>query len=904
MDLVTLDFETAYGAKLKLGFKHQTTQQYLCDPRFEIIGVATKINNAPTIWGVGRQEAHLKAIDWGNSVLIAHNALFDASILSWHYGIKPKHICDTLSMARALHGVDAGGSLKALAARYNIGVKGDEVVHAENKFLRDFTAEELERYGDYCRNDVDLTYDLYWLLKNRVNRVERALIDMTVRMHSEPQFTLDRFVLDGHLRQIQLAKEEMLYVNKVTRDDLMSNDKFAALLRRLGVEPPMKDKKPTKRTPNPTGQTYAFAKVDEGFKALLEHPNPKVQNLCAARLGHKSTLEEKRTERFINILDECEALPAPLKYYGAMTGRWAATDKINLQNLPRGSMLKKAITVAEGYCIVGADLSNIELRVGLYFAGQMEKVNLLGSGADLYKDFAASVFDVAYDEVDEYQRFIGKTCVAHGTPVLCDSGWKPIQKVTINDKLWDGEEWVCHQGLQSNGYKETLNLCGSWLTPDHLVWSGTQWLESQSVVSDSCILSQVLDTGAANLPLQATYKAPEEALLPSSSSATVDAQSTRWTNIISKISKALGAINAVLKPERQSAFGIMHRQCLTMSTGEDCLTDWPRLSADATSVPTPITRTTGDEAFTYTRFGAKTKLSFSDTCRRLLDGIGQSLTWIVSITMTVMRRAMSGLFPKQRTRETSAKSASSRRKLPVYDLLCAGPRNRFTILTDAGPLIVHNCQLSLIYGTGPGKLRGAIKTMSGKDIGEKESQRIVDLYREEYYKVVRAWAQGKVVLDFLRKHAQEKANGNGLVLEGGYGTDALSLEVYGLYGIKFPSGMFLLYPDLQEAEGSRELTYYTRKGRTRIYGAKCFQNVTQGLARCVMGEAMVRIHKRYPVALTIHDAVYCVVPEEEAEEARRFIITELRKEPAWAPGIPLDAEGGYGKNLSFKMTKL
>lgn len=623
MDLVTLDFETAYGAKLKLGFKHQTTQQYLCDPRFEIIGVATKINNAPTIWGVGRQEAHLKAIDWGNSVLIAHNALFDASILSWHYGIKPKHICDTLSMARALHGVDAGGSLKALAARYNIGVKGDEVVHAENKFLRDFTAEELARYGDYCRNDVDLTYDLYWLLKNRVNRVERALIDMTVRMHSEPQFTLDRFVLDGHLRQIQLAKEEMLYVNKVTRDDLMSNDKFAALLRRLGVEPPMKDKKPTKRTPNPTGQTYAFAKVDEGFKALLEHPNPKIQNLCAARLGHKSTLEEKRTERFINILDECEALPAPLKYYGAMTGRWAATDKINLQNLPRGSMLKKAITVAEGYCIVGADLSNIELRVGLYFAGQMEKVNLLGSGADLYKDFAASVFDVAYDEVDDDQRFIGKTS-----------------------------------------------------------------------------------------------------------------------------------------------------------------------------------------------------------------------------------------------------------------------------------------QLSLIYGTGPGKLRGAIKTMSGKDIGEKESQRIVDLYREEYYKVVRAWAQGKVVLDFLRRHAQEKANGNGLVLEGGYGTDALSLEVYGLYGIKFPSGMFLLYPDLQEAEGSRELTYYTRKGRTRIYGAKCFQNVTQGLARCVMGEAMVRIHKRYPVALTIHDAVYCVVPEEEAEEARRFIITELRKEPAWAPGIPLDAEGGYGKNLSFKMTKL
>lgn len=623
MDLVTVDFETAYGAKLKLGFKHQTTQQYLCDPRFEVVGVATKINNAPTIWGVGKQERHLKSIDWGNSVLIAHNALFDASILSWHYGIKPKHICDTLSMARALHGVEVGGSLKALAERYHIGVKGDEVVHAENKFLKDFTAEELARYGEYCRNDVELTYELYWRFKDRVNRVERALIDMTVRMHSEPQFTLDRFVLDGHLRKIQLAKEEMLYVNKVTREDLMSNDKFAALLRERGVEPPMKDKKPTKKNPTPTGQIYAFAKVDEGFKALLEHPDPKVQNLCTARLGHKSTLEEKRTERFIDILDECEALPAPLKYYGAMTGRWAATDKINLQNLPRGSMLKKAITVADGYCIVGADLSNIELRVGLYFANQMEKVNLLGSGADLYKDFAASVFNVGYDEVDDDQRFIGKTS-----------------------------------------------------------------------------------------------------------------------------------------------------------------------------------------------------------------------------------------------------------------------------------------QLSLIYGVGAAKLRAAIKQGSGRDIGEKESQRIVDLYRKEYDRVATAWAQGRVVLDFLRRNAEEKAAGNGVVLQGGYGAGDLNLEVYGLYGIKFPSGMFLSYSDLQETPGSRELTYYTRKGRVRIYGAKCFQNVTQGLARCVMGEAMVRIHKRYPVALTIHDAVYCVVPEEEAEDARRFIITELRKAPAWAPNIPLDAEGGYGKNLSFKMTKL
>ena len=623
MDIVTIDFESAYGSKLKLGFKYQTTQQYLNDPRFEIIGVATKINKAPSLWGIGRQERHLKSIDWENSALVAHNALFDATILAWHYGIKPKMIIDTLSMARAIHGVDAGGSLKALAERYGIGVKGDEVVKAENKFLRNFTPEELVSYGQYCINDVELTYELFRIFAPKFNKVERKLIDMTCRMHSEPQMTLDRFVLDSHLRQIKEAKEDLLYRNKVTREDLMSNDKFADLLRGLGVEPPMKDKKPTKKNPKPTGQTYAFAKTDEGFKELQEHPDLRVQNLCEARLGHKSTLEEKRTERFKDILDECEALPAPLRYYGAMTGRWAATDKINLQNLPRGSILKKAIIAPEGRVIVGADLSAIELRMGLYFAGQMEKVKLLGDGTDLYKDFASSVFDVPYAEINDDQRFIGKTS-----------------------------------------------------------------------------------------------------------------------------------------------------------------------------------------------------------------------------------------------------------------------------------------QLSLIYGVGAAKIQSAIKQGSGKDIGEKEAKRIVDLYRTEYDKVVAAWQKGKDVLDYLWANSGETYGEDGAVERKMFGGGPLRLDVYNIYGINLPSDMFLQYPDLQIAQGTNEMSYYSRKGRVRMYGAKCFQNTVQALARCVMGEAMVRIHKRYPVALTIHDAVYCVVPEEEAEEARRFIITELRKEPEWAPGIPLDAEGGYGQNLSFKMTKL
>ena len=104
--------------------------------------------------------------------------------------------------------------------------------------------------------------------------------------------------------------------------------------------------------------------------------------------------------------------------------------------------------------------------------------------------------------------------------------------------------------------------------------------------------------------------------------------------------------------------------------------------------------------------------------------------------------------------------------------------------------------------------------------------------------------------------------------------------------------------------GRKQYVYKTYKGAVHIHPAKCFQNVIQALARCVMGEAMVRIHKQYPIALTIHDAVYCVVPEDEAQDAWKFIVSELKREPEWAPGLPLDAEGGVGDDLAFKMGKV
>ena len=157
MNIITIDFETYYGKDL--GFKTHTTEEYVRHEDFEVIGVAVAVDDEEPTWFSGPAsdiKTFLNKFDWSNSFALAHNTQFDGAILNWIFKIQPKGYLDTLCMARALHGVEAGGSLKVLAERYKIGVKGTEVDDAYGKRRKDFTPEALEQYGSYCRNDVGL----------------------------------------------------------------------------------------------------------------------------------------------------------------------------------------------------------------------------------------------------------------------------------------------------------------------------------------------------------------------------------------------------------------------------------------------------------------------------------------------------------------------------------------------------------------------------------------------------------------------------------------------------------------------------------------------------------------------------------------------------------------------------
>lgn len=414
MNIIVCDFETYYSKTL--GFKSHTTEEYVRHEEFHEIGVGIAVNDEPAHWFSGDREAmaaHLRKFDWANSFVLAHNTQFDGAILSWRFGVKPKGWLDTLCMARAIHGVEAGGSLKALAERYNIGVKGTEVDDALGLRRTDFSPEQLAKYGEYCCNDVELTRTLFhrFMLPGvgeGFPTKELKVIDCTLRMFIEPSLVLNNDMLVAHLEGVKAKKAALLEAAQADKDLLMSNNKFAELLRGLGVEPPRKVSATTGK------EAWAFAKTDEDFKALLNHPDPRVQALVGARLGTKTTLEETRTERFISIAGR-GPLPVPIKYYAAHTGRWGGDDKINLQNLPsRGQnagKLKKAIEAPPGYVIIDCDSSQIEARTVAWLAGQTDLVEAFDRGEDVYKIMASAIYGKEVDQITKEERFVGKTTI-------------------------------------------------------------------------------------------------------------------------------------------------------------------------------------------------------------------------------------------------------------------------------------------------------------------------------------------------------------------------------------------------------------------------------------------------------------------------------------------------------------
>jgi DNA polymerase len=119
-------------------------------------------------------------------------------------------------------------------------------------------------------------------------------------------------------------------------------------------------------------------------------------------------------------------------------------------------------------------------------------------------------------------------------------------------------------------------------------------------------------------------------------------------------------------------------------------------------------------------------------------------------------------------------------------------------------------------------------------------------------------------------------------------------------GIQLPNGLFIQYPDLRrvvDEESGKASWVYTSKGLpVHIYGGKVIENVCQAVARIIIGEQMLRIQKRTPPVLTVHDAVATISKVEEADVIRAYVEECMNWRPKWAQTLPLACESGMGKS--------
>lgn len=902
MKIVTFDLECYYDREYSLS--RLTTEEFCRSPLFEMIGFAIKVNDGPTEWVPQPDtEQFIKSFDWSDAMVLCQNTAFDGAILNWRYGVKPAIWADTLGMSRALFPHERSHSLDAQTKRLGIGTKGTEVHNAIGKRYKDFTPAELAKYAEYCELDVFLTYQLFLAYMGRgFPKGELKLIDLTLRMFIEPVLELDQPLLETHYQDVVDRKEKLLYDVRsllsaeseaqkdawgTTPEDLkkllMSNEKFATLLQSVGVEPPTKVSLTTGKT------AWAFAKTDEAFKALEEHPDERVQALVAARLGNKTTLEETRTQRFIGMAGRGK-FPVPLRYYGAHSGRWSGQDSVNLQNLPsRGAnagKIKKAIRAPKGYVVIDCDSAQIEARTLAWLAGQADLVQAFKDKQDVYKLMASKIYGIPPESVDKTQRQVGKTvvlgagygvghkklqaflktqagvevtleeakriidtyrasadkiaalwakagkalealmlgqettidapgivkvepgkgltlpnglhiqypnlrvhtdgegkreliydskgmpvriyggkCLAADTQVLTERGWVPIAAVRLEDRVWDGVEWVNHSGLTYQGEKHTIVVDGVRMTPDHQVLTEKGWRSASSCEGLR----------------RAEVRVPDGNAVCGVERSAVDVE-------IPMPMRGRGNAGGGGRGEVREAWGapLMRVQGWDEERNARDVDAPGVLGVAVDARPVPPTHTSGmaqlRSAWDYSMRGVAT----------VIRGVlGRHGAYVPPGANTGPQGQQRAVRPGELPLGADGATSSQPQKLatgglekstcgngylavdarvsmapePVYDLLNAGPRTRFMVRGHAEPFVVHNC----------------------------------------------------------------------------------------------------------------------------------VENICQAVARQIVAEQMLRVSKRYKVVLTVHDAVAIIAPESEAKEAQAYLEECMSWNPKWATGLPLSCESGMGE---------
>lgn len=916
-DIVSCDFETRSAVDLR----KTGVYKYAADPSTDIWCLAYKApwSDDVLVWQPGDAiDPYLE--DWilAGGLLSAWNSQFERiiwnEIMVGRYqwpATKIKQWRCTMAQASAMGLPRALGQAAAVlgveeqkdktGAALMLRMARPRKVNADGSYTWWNTKDKIEQLIQYCRQDVRTELSVAETL-NAMPDAERRLYQLDQRIN-------DRGVaLDVDLvhRVKALAGNASVEIDteiqRLTKGQVKAATNgmdLVAWLNSHGIATKSVDK-----------QTVARLLTSDKLHPVIR------QVLTLRQNGAKSSTA--KYDAMLHAVNADGRMRGLLVYHGAATGRWSG-KLVQPQNFPRpqkkqdeldeiiaklkadkdvsehgagtvlaSDLLRSMLIAEDGHRLMFADYSAIEARVLAWVAGQSDLVETFRKGGDVYKEMASAIYNVDVESVTDAQRQVGKMailgCFEEDTLVLTEQGWKPIVYLTTQDRVWDGEEWVTHQGVVYQGYKEVHRVNGVGATPDHEVLTEDGWQEWQKVHTNPFLLKSALSL--VNLPYGHGSTTNGRGILDAN--ALVGGLASLIGTIFSGANRravtTARSVDRVLLRKNITATRPLYQMT---SIVNDYSTVSPLVSSVAKIQTAPRGSITEGGAFEYTRNGYETAKRFYRTFSHLMDGTRHIWNWIASTTTQAISPAISALsrglticLTVAQQKLCRMKSTVCVRKSHVYDVSYAGPRNRFTILTDSGPLIVHNCG----YGMGGKRFAEQCASM-GIKVDEDEAKRIVAVYREKNHRIAQYWRD--IELEFV-----EMVKGAGRV-----GTVPLPL----------PSGRSLTYHNpriiqretpwgaMRDTAQVDTLNSVTRQWVSQIiWGGLLTENVVQATARDIMATAMMALEvKGYNVILSVHDEIISEVPDDFGSlEEMIDIMTQV---PAWAQGCPINAEGKEGK---------
>lgn len=705
--------------------------------------VAYAIDDEPAkVWDVtdGPCPADLYDALQNADEVVAHNAQFDKAI---HNGPKQAHLPRVAlsrwrcSMAQALsHALP--GSLSDLCAVLRVPEDMSKLSEGK-KLIQLFTRPqpanrkiaratrlthptEWARFIAYAANDIEAMRECVrrmprwnwdasaieeWHCDQRINergfQVDQELTAAGARAAvTEKARIAVRFrEITGGLNpgQRDKVKEFVLNTYGLRLDDTKA-DTFLQLLKQDGLHPEFRELMTLSMASNKTS-TAKYAALD-----------PAVQADGRFR-GGLQFAGASRTRRWAGRMFQPQNLPSRGLPDSDSVEFYIETLKAGSHDLFFTDLMRYGAAALRGVVIAPptkkldvADLSNIEGRILAWVSGEEWKLKAFreydaGTGPDLYNVTAVSIiggdpWKVAKSDRNVFGKVPDLACLGADTQVLTHRGLVRIVDVRKDDLLWDGLEWVNHDGLSDNGVRPVVNVDGIEATPDHLINTQGTWLQAQEHVSSENLLSRALETGSESFRSLTSYLVHPAVSALWKSGAPAVRPPTRSLSGTCATGAPHGATHAPNgpRPTLPNDTGGTQTCVLTSCIVGACSTASLRASTGAAIRTTNRTQTTVVEAFAYMRSGSETGSNSSPTCSPCPGGTSPNWNSTELMSTEATSPATSDLSPESRTGTTNGPSLSCkpecRNSKRVYDLVNAGPRHRFLVRSNSGWLLVHN----------------------------------------------------------------------------------------------------------------------------------------------------------------------------------------------------------------------